>query len=101
MLKIQKYIVLIAGMLLAFYVLAAVNTDTARNEISTAQTAAAPGADNSSSCVSGHEELEEDEQSQEVVFSHFFGESAVLFMIHQKSPVVFQPCFVPWQPPKA
>ena len=101
MLKIQKYILLMAGLSLAVLILAAADVGTAKMEISTAQTAGIPPTDGSSGCLSGMDQVFEDEQLQQVAFNHFFAEPVVFIAVHQKSTVIFQPCFIPWQPPKA
>ena len=53
-----------------------------------------------SGCFSDHDDLCEDEQVHQVIAKCLLAESVVLIANPQISNLVFQPCKVPWEPPK-
>ncbi|HCE57199.1 MAG TPA: hypothetical protein DER09_05190 [Prolixibacteraceae bacterium] len=100
MLKIQKYTLLIAGLSLAFLILAVADAGTAKVEFSTTQTSGIPAPDDSSGYLSGADEVCEDEQMHQITSNCFFAEEFNLITLHKNSDLIFQPFLIPWEPPK-
>jgi hypothetical protein len=57
-------------------------------------------SDGFSGCLSIHDDTCEDEQLNQLILCSSMAEPAVYFSDTQNQRIIFQPCLIPWEPPK-
>ncbi len=57
-------------------------------------------ADGSSGYLSIHDDAYEDEQLNQLILCGLIAEPVVYFSDNQNQRIIFQPCLIPWQPPR-
>jgi hypothetical protein len=100
MVKIRKNIFLIFSISLVLLIWVDVYANSAEVWKMTKQNTDMQTPISTSGGFSDHNDLCEDEQVHQVVAKGFMVESAVYIKNSQIINLVFQPCKVPWEPPK-
>jgi len=101
MIKFQKYILVLMGLCIVLFSSAAVNVDSGEMQNFTEQTCGMHNSNSLSVGVSSHNEVAEDEQlhtNNPVLLSVV----SVVFITDTLNPdLIFHPCSIHWEPPKA
>lgn len=89
------------GLFLVLLTSAVINVDSDGFGNLTEQASANHNPNNSSGCVSVHDDVCEDEQIHQITSNCIFAESVIFNLLHKNSDLIFQPFLIPWEPPRA
>lgn len=95
-----KYIHLVFGLALFFLLSTGVNAITIEKENISIQTPEKQTTDNSTGCLNINNDICEDEQMQQTAFARIYLKSVIFISNPRPCELIFQPCFIPWEPPK-
>lgn len=92
--------ILMLGLFLVLLTSAVINVDSDGFGNLTEQTSENHNPNSSSGCVSGHDDVCEDEQIQQITSNYFLAESVIFITLHRSSDHIFQSFLIPWEPPR-
>ncbi len=100
MFRIRENIIFITGLLLVLLVWVGTPASSSGENAKIYEAAEMQTTDGSSGYLSLHDEVCEDEQLNPLIFCGLIAEPVVYFSDNQNQRIIFQPCLIPWQPPR-
>jgi len=101
MIKIQKYILMLVGICLVLLTSAVIIVDSGEMGNYAQQNCGIHNSNSLSHCVSSHNEVAEDEQLHKDNPALLSVVSVVFITGQLNSDLIFHPCSIHWEPPKA
>ncbi len=100
MLKIRGNIIFITGLILVIFIWIGSPASSSGENLNICATAEMQTSDELSGSLNIQNEVCEDEQLNQLILCSSIAEPAVYFFDNQNSSLIFQPCLIPWEPPK-
>lgn len=100
MLKVRENIILITGLFLVLLLWVGTPASSSGESLMIYEATEMQTSDCSSGCLSIHDDACEDEQLNNSIFCSSLTDPAVYFSDNQNQRIIFQPCLIPWEPPK-
>ena len=100
MFRIRENIIFITGLLLVLLIWVGTLASSSGESVAIYEVTEMQTADGSSGYLSIHDDVCEDEQMNQLILCSSIAEQAVCFSDNQNQRIIFQPCHVPWEPPR-
>ncbi len=100
MLKIRGNIIFITGLILVIFIWIGSPASSSGESVMICEATEMQTSDGSSGCLSIHDDIYEDEQVNPVFGVISVAESVTYFSDNQNQSIIFQPSFIPWEPPR-
>lgn len=100
MFRIRENIIFITGLLLVLLVWFGTIASSSGESVTIYEVTEMQTADDSSGYLSIHDDAYEDEQLNLLILCSSIVEQIVYFSDNQNQRIIFQPCFIPWEPPR-
>jgi len=100
MFKVRENIILTTGLLLVLLIWVGTPASSSGENLNICATAEMQTSDSSSGYLGIHDDACEDEQLNQLILSSSIAVPAVYFSDNQNQRIIFQPCLIPWEPPK-
>jgi hypothetical protein len=100
MLKVRENIIFITGLILVLLIWVGTPASSSGESVMICEATEMQTSDGSSGCLSIHDDACEDEQLNNSIFCSSLTDPAVYFSDTQNQRIIFQPCLIPWEPPR-
>lgn len=100
MMKIRENIIFITALLLVLLIWTGTPASSSGESLMIYEATEMQTTDGLSGYLSLHDEACEDEQLNQLILCSLNVEPVVYFSDNQNSNLIFQPCLIPWEPPK-
>lgn len=100
MFRIRENIIFITGLLLVLLIWVGTLASSSGESVIIYEATEMQTTDDSSGYLSIHDDACEDEQMNQLILRGSIADPAVYFSDNQNQRIIFQPCHIPWEPPK-
>ncbi len=100
MLIVRENIIFITGLFLVLFLWVGTPASSSAESVMICEATEMQTSDELPCSLNIHDELCEDEQLNQFITDNPFAELFVYFTDNQKYRTIFQPCHIPWEPPR-